>query len=91
MNHSVYSALYYVDIYTIELLSTQKVTKQKDTHSAVNRETAKHLGERHFSIAPFLRIEKKSPCLHFTCVRLKLHANDVENVEPTPMPAPISI
>lgn len=49
----------YTYIYTIELQSTQKVTKQKDTHSVVNRETAKHLGGRHFSIAPFLRIERK--------------------------------
>lgn len=48
-------------------------------HPAVNRETARHLGERHFSIAPFLRIERKRRVFFFTlhASDLKLRANDV--------------
>jgi len=67
----------------------QKVTRQKGTHSAVNRETAKHLGERHFSVAPFLRIERKRRIC--TLYAFDKCANDVENVEPMSMPAPIDL
>lgn len=59
----------------------QKVSKRKDTHPAVNRETAKHLGERHFLIAPFFAYREETPCLHLACVRLKLRAKRRERRE----------
>jgi len=55
LHYSIYTYTYFR--HKINLRSTQKITEQ-EMHSAINRETAKHLGEA-LSIAPFLRIEKK--------------------------------